>query len=110
MAKTKKLSDEAVYEQTPALTDSGRSKQIAAYALDLAEERIKNGTASNQLIVKFLDCVGFGEKEQLQIQKLRKEIKLVEAKTEAYKSAKDTEALYAEAIEAMKRYTPQWKE
>ena len=110
MARTKKLTDETVYEQSSALTDSGRSKQIAAYALDLAEERIRNGTASNQLIVKFLDCIGFGEKEQLQIRKLREEIKLAEAKTEAYRSAKNTEALYAEAIEAMKRYTPQWKE
>lgn len=110
MAKTKKLSEETIYEQSPALTDTGRSRQIAAYAMDLAEERIRNGTASNQLLVKFLDCVGIGDKEQLQIRKLKKEIELLEAKTEAIKSEKDTQLLYTQAIEAMKRYTPQWKE
>lgn len=108
MAKRKESSYEEVYQQAPAATDIGRNKQIAAYAMDLAEERIRNGTASNQLIIKFLDRAD--EKERLQISKLKEEIKLLEAKTEAIKSAKDTELLYAEAIEAMKRYTPQWKE
>ena len=108
MAKRKEVAEPILYDQAPAATQMGRDMQLGAYAMALAEERLKNGTASNQLIVEMMRRSD--PKEKLQIKKLEKEIELLDAKTEYVKSGKETERLYAEAIEAMKRYTPQWKE
>ncbi len=108
MAKAKKVVEEAVVQQSPAATPEGREQQMIAYAIDLAEEQLRNGTASSQVITHYLRLGTMREREERQ--KLQNEIKLLEAKTEQIRSAKDTEALYAQAIEAMKRYTPQWKE
>lgn len=108
MAKRKEVAEPTMIDQAPAMTQWGRDQQLGAYAMVLAEQRLKEGTASNQLIVEMMRRSD--PKEQLQIRKLEKEIELLEAKTDAVKSARETEKLYAEAIEAMKRYTPQWKE
>lgn len=108
MKKGKQVYDNQPIKQSSALTPEGREQQMIAYAIDLAEEQLRNGTASSQVITHYLRLGTMREREERQ--KLQEEIKLLEAKTEAIRSAKETEALYAEAIEAMKRYTPQWKE
>lgn len=108
MKKGKQVYDSQPIKQSSALTPEGREQQMIAYAIDLAEEQLRNGTASSQVITHYLRLGTMREREERQ--KLQEEIKLLEAKTEAIRSAKETEALYAEAIEAMKRYTPQWKE
>lgn len=108
MRKGKEVSTDTPVRQASALTPEGREQQMIAYAIDLAEEQLRNGTASSQVITHYLRLGTMREREERQ--KLQEEIKLLEAKTEAIRSAKETEVLYAEAIEAMKRYTPQWKE
>lgn len=79
-----------------------RERQIINAAYDLAEKQILEGTASSQVITHFLK-MGTAERE-LEREKLRREVALIEAKTDALESAKRLEALYADAINAMKRY------
>ena len=101
--KTKaKVIGEPLQRQTPAITPEGRRDQMIAYATEFSEQRMLNGTASSQEIVFWLkegSC-------RLEREKLEEEIKLLKAKTEAIKADRDRDIMYAQAIEAMRRYTP----
>lgn len=91
------------YEKTrPALTPEARDNQLIARAVDLAEQRLIEGTASSQEIVYFLKLGN--TKSQLEIEKLKAENELLKAKTESLQSMKHIEELYAEAMTAMTRY------
>lgn len=89
--------------QLPALDPESRENQMISLAVNLAEEKLRDGTASNQLIVHYLKLGS--TKERLEKEKLEKENELLRAKTEALESAKRSEELYAEAIKAITRYS-----
>ena len=74
-------------------------------AMDLAEQQIRNGTASSQIITHFLKLAT--TKMELEKEKIRNENELLRAKTEAIQSAQNTEELYKDAINAMRRYSGQ---
>ena len=108
MRTKSKVSREPAQRQTPAITPEGREDQMIAYAVDLAEEQLRNGTASSQVITHYLKLGSMREKYEKE--KLLQEIKLLTAKTEAIKSEKERDILYAQAIEAMRRYSPRSSE
>ena len=87
----------------PALTPEARENQLIALAVDLVEQRLLDGSASSQETTHFLKLGSM--KNQLEMEKLREENKLLKAKTESIQSAKRVEELYAEAINAMRRYS-----
>lgn len=86
----------------PASTPEERELQVVALAYDLAEQQIRNGTASSQVITHFLKRGSI--QAELELEKLKKENALLEAKKGAIESSQRIEALYADAIEAMKKY------
>ena len=88
--------------RAPALDPEAREQQMMALAMDVAEEQMINRTASSQVITHFLKLATM--KTELEKEKLRKENILLEAKTEAIKSAARTEELYINALNAMKSY------
>lgn len=102
MAKVKGSTDKP-RKIRPALTPEARENQLIALAVDLVEERLLNGTASSQETTHFLKLGSM--KNQLEMEKLKEENKLLQAKTEALQSAKKTEELFEEAINAMRRYS-----
>ena len=75
-----------------------------AYAMDLAEEQLRNGTASSQVITHFLKLGT--ENAKLELERLKNENALIQAKADQIKSAKENKELYAEALKAMSRYRP----
>ncbi len=87
----------------PALTPEARENQMIALAIDLAEQQLRDGTASSQVITHFLKLGSTREKIEKEI--LEKQKTMIEAKTESLQSAKRIEELYANAMEAMKDYT-----
>lgn len=89
----------------PALTPKARDNQLIFLATDLAERQLREGTASSQVITHYLKLGATREKEQLELERLREENKLLKAKTEALQSQKSSEELYANAIKAMKQYS-----
>lgn len=102
--KTKaKPAKESGYQAPPALTSEGREARCTAYAMDLVEQRLLNGTASSQETVFFLK-LGLKER-QLELERLENETQLLRARTEQISSAKESKELYAEAIKAMLRYS-----
>ena len=104
MPKVKKTinsnSDKSI---RPALTPEARENQLIALAVDLVQQRLIDGSASSQETTHFLKLGSM--KNQLEMEKLREENKLLKAKTESIQSAKRVEELYAEAINAMRRYS-----
>ena len=102
MGKKAKVAEEPLQRQTPAITPEGRRDQMIAYATELSEQRMLNGTASSQEIVFWLK----EGSSRLERQKLEEEIKLLKAKTESIKADRERDIMYAQAIEAMRRYTP----
>lgn len=90
-------------KRRPALTPESRENQLVALAMDVAEEQMLNGTASNQVITHFLK-IG-STKYQIEKRKLERETELLKAKTELAESSKNMEELYANAIKAMKSYS-----
>lgn len=89
----------------PALTPESRENQMIALAVDLAEQQLRDGTASSQLITHYLKLGS--TKERLEKEKLEEENKLLRAKTKALADSADMKELYSEAIKAMRKYSGQ---
>lgn len=75
---------------------------MISMAVDLAEKKLMDGTASSQLISHYLKLAT--TREQLEKEKLRKEILQLEAKTQAIQSTARLEELFLKATNAMKAY------
>jgi hypothetical protein len=74
-------------------------------AISLAERQLEDGSASSQVITHFLKLGSV--REQLEREKLAAEITLNQAKIDNMASAARVEALYGEAITAMRTYSGQ---
>jgi hypothetical protein len=90
-------------KHSAATTPEGREAQLEDLAMELAEKQLREGTASSQVITHYLKLGS--SKEKLEKQMLEKQLELTQAKTEALQSAKRVEALYGDAIQAMKKYS-----
>lgn len=89
----------------PASSPEARENQLISLAVDLAEQQLRDGTASSQVITHYLKQSTV--KAQLELEKLRRENALMQAKTEALQSAKRVEELYTNALNAMRNYAGQ---
>lgn len=88
----------------PASTPAARESQIASLAYDLAEKRIRAGTATAQEVVYFLKAGS--PREELEQQRIQHENELLKVKRAAIESAETSEDLYRQAIDAMTTYMP----
>lgn len=104
VAKVKKAV-EPTAKFRPALTPEARENQLISLAFDRAEEQLRSGTASSQVISHFLKLAT--EKTQLEREKLRKENELLLAKTSAIQSSQKDEEFYKKVLNAMRRYSGQ---
>ena len=86
----------------PAKTPEARENQMIALAMDVAEERLRNRTASSQEVTHFLKLGSVVARKELAV--LEQELELKKAKTEAIQSAKRIEELYSNALDAMSKY------
>lgn len=92
----------AIKSGRPALSVENREQQMIGLAVDLAEQQLRDGTASSQVITHYLKLGTI--RAELEREKLIEENKLLRAKTEAIESGKEMKALYEEAIKAMRNY------
>lgn len=103
MAKVKQSSTSR--KMRPATTPEARENQMISLAVDLAEQQLRDGTASSQVITHFLKMGS--TKEKLEREKLEEENKLLKAKTKAYENADEIKELYSKALKAMRNYSGQ---
>lgn len=94
--------------RSPAMTPEDREDRLTALAFDLAEERLRDGTASNQLISVILR--NGTVRERLEKEKLEKENELLVAKVKAIESTARIESLYRDALDAMRSYRGEYRE
>jgi len=104
MAAPKSI-DQQPRRRPPATTPEARENQMVCLAIDLAERQLREGTASSQVITHWLN-IG-STKQRLEKEILVEQKELLKAKTEALHSGKKVEALYKEALKAMRRYSGQ---
>lgn len=103
MARPKSVqTKETISKSRPAISPEARENQLISLAYDVAEERLRNGTATSQEVVHFLRLGSMKERKELEL--MQKKNELMAAKTEALQSAKKIEELYSDAISAFKTY------
>ena len=99
MARVKKVNESSTKSSMrPALTPEARENQLIYLATNLAEQQLRDGTASSQVITHYLKLGSSKEK-------IEKQKELISAKTESLQSSKRIEELYANAIKAMQKYS-----
>src|SRR3954447_9676319 len=98
----RRKSEPEQHRQKPATTPEGRENQLVSQAVDLAEDQIRAGTASSQVITHFLKLGS--TRERLEQQRLEHENELTRVKIEVIESQKRVEELYMEALTAMRSY------
>lgn len=105
MAKVKNSSSSNLNNKPmrPAIDPENREQQLISLAVDLVEQRLRDGTASAQETVHYLKLASSKTKVDLERAKLENE--LIRAKTQSIKDQADMKVLYKDAIEAMKRYS-----
>lgn len=89
----------------PAISPEARENQLVSLAVDLAEQQLRDGTASSQVITHYLKIGSM--RERLERERLEEENKLLRAKTKDIEERGDYKALVENALEAFKRYTGQ---
>lgn len=72
-------------------------------AYDVAEEQMRNGTASSQVLTHFLKMGS--TRERLEQMRMEHEIELMEVKKESIANQARVEELFTAAIDAMRSYT-----
>ncbi len=92
-------------KRRPPLSPEAQENQMVSMAMELAAEKIRDGTASSQIIVHYLKLGS--ENSRLEREKLARETELLRAKCESIQSAKHIEAMYSDALKAMREYSGQ---
>lgn len=101
--KTSTASSNNQFPMRPALTPEARENQLISLAIDLVEQRLRDGTASSQETTHFLKLAS--QKSKFEVERQRLENELIKAKTQNLKDQADMKTLYADAIAAMRRYS-----
>lgn len=98
--QSKPLSETS--RRRPATTPEARESQLISLAEKVAEQQMREGTASAQVITHYLKLGS--TREQLEQQRLAGEVRLQEAKIEAMASGQRLEEMYLKAIDALRGY------
>lgn len=79
-----------------------RNNQLVRLAVDLVEDQLRDGTASAQVITHYIKEGSL--RTRLEMERLERENKLLEAKVKDLESSSNSEELYKQAIRAMGIY------
>lgn len=94
--------NEVVKRQPRARTPEARERQLVAAAYDQVEKQILNGTASSQVLTHFLK-IG-STREKIELQMIKQQTLLVEAKVQEIANVEEMKVLYTDAMNAMRGY------
>ena len=103
MAKYTKKIETPSRKDRPSLSPEARESQMISLAVDLAEQQLRDGTASSQVITHFLKLGT--SRADLEKRKIEAEIEEKKAKVKAIESAEEIKVLYENAIAAMRDYS-----
>lgn len=89
----------------PATTPEQEENECISLAFSLAKKKLRDGTASSQLITEFVKAGS--HKRELEIEELKRKNELLVAKVNALESQQRSEEVAAKALAAMKTYMGQ---
>lgn len=87
----------------PPLTPEAQENYMIALATNLAEQQLRDGTASAQVITHYLKLGSTKERAEREL--LAKQTELAEAKAENIRSTKRDSEMYERVIAAMRSYS-----
>ena len=87
----------------PAMSPEAVENRLINKTYKAVEKRIEDGSATAAELIHFLRLGS--SKEQLELEKLKKENELLKAKAGAIRSQEETKELYENAIKAFSRYS-----
>lgn len=99
----RKVSEADAKRRKPATTPEARENEMIALAHDLAEEQIRGGSASSQVITHFLKLGS--SRERLEQERIAHENELMEVKKQQIEGQARVEELYLKAMSAMQSYS-----
>lgn len=105
MVSQRKKPETTQKRRPPATTPEARENQLVSLAVDLAEQQLRDGTASSQVHSIYLKLGS--TRERLEQERLRNENDLLRKKIEGLESAKKVEELYEAALSSMRSYAGQ---
>lgn len=89
----------------PAMSAEGREDQLISLAFDLAEQQLKDGSASSQVITQLLKSGS--RRDRLEQKRLENDNLLLSAKVGQIEASERVDKMYTEALSAMRQYTGQ---
>lgn len=103
MARTKSARSPGDQQpRRPAISPENRERQLMSLAVDLAEQQLRDGTASSQVITHFLKLAS--RKEEIEREILERQRDLITAKTDQINAQREDDVDYKEVIRAIKGY------
>jgi hypothetical protein len=103
MGRRKKLDGSSSPQFSPASNPEERENQMISLAVNLAEQQLREGTASSQVIVHYLKLAS--TRNKLEEEKIRYETAMLEAKKEALTKSGQLQELMENALEAFRSYS-----
>jgi hypothetical protein len=105
MVSRQRSDDSDSPRRPPGKTPEARENQLIALAYDLAEQQLREGTASSQVITHWMKAGS--RRERLEQARLAEEVSLLKIRSEAIESQKRVEEMYSEAMTAFRAYSGQ---
>lgn len=102
MGSAPKKSDSPKRRRPPARTPEAREAELVSLALDNIEQQLIEGTASSQILVQLLRTSS--TRDRLEREKIINETEKIKSQRAALESQANVEALYENAVEAMRNY------
>lgn len=99
---TKAVKPSGTRKTRTPLTPEARENQMISLAMDLAEQQLRDGTASSQLITEFVKRGS--TKARIEKELLEKQRDLAAAKADSIKAEADLKEIMEEAMKAIGRY------
>ena len=99
----KTSEDKKKKSSSPSMSPEAVENRLINKAYKAVEKRIDSGEATAAELVHFLRQGSI--REQLELEKMKKENELLKAKTESIASQKEVKELYSQAINAFRRYS-----
>ena len=87
----------------PGLSPQADENQCISLAMDIAKQKLLDGTASNTMIIHFLKLGT--SRERLERELMEKDMELKDAKIQPLESQARIESLYIDAMKAMRLYS-----
>lgn len=87
----------------PARSPESRENELISLAYSEAERRLRDGSASSQIITTLLNLAS--TKAQLEMEKLRSDLRVADAKVNQMKAQEESKELYEEVIKAFRSYS-----